>query len=278
MNGLIKENEIIAPGFEYDPFYARYSSSRIMIKADKKEPYIVYLEASNEEVDSQNDKVVVDALKEEADNFLKSGVISWDHLHKLEKDPQYIIGEPLDVKFEKSDSGTKTLVKAKLYKKVPIAKSVWEMLESESTRLGSSIGGFIKKRKQLGKSISAVTKVIWDEVAVTHKPINKDTLGNVSIIPMEAFAKALMAGAGVNAAGFTGGRALIPESLMGVSDITPNGNKRLKPIMKELVWRMRKGEVRTSDDLMTFLSYQGVPALFSDVSKLIIKKFQGGKK
>ena len=141
-------------------------------------------------------------------DFMKVGQISWDHMHKDEvrSRPRYIVGEPLDVRFSDGDRNA-TLVKAQLYPKNKIAQDLMDNLKSETTRLGASIGG-----KKLSKSFSGrIDKIWWDEVAITYKPVNSTTIGNVTLTPMEEFAKSLTAGAGVNPAEFTSGRAMTAE-------------------------------------------------------------------
>lgn len=243
-----------------EKFYSPFASQGVLIKADKDDPSIIYIEASNQTVDNQKDITIMKALEEEAENFLRKGVISWDHLHKIEKSPEYIIGEPLDVAFKKES----TWVKAKMYKSVTYGKSVLNLLESGSTRLGASIGGYIAKRKSLSKSISAITKVIWDELAITYKPVNDTTLGNVSLIPIGAFAKALMAGSGVNTENFTGGRAMTPESLQG-------DKVNVEEVVSEFAWRLYAGDIRTDDDLKDFLELFGVRDYYNVFAKKVIE-------
>lgn len=198
-----------------------------ILKADKTDPSIIYLEASNEIPDSDDELVIMKALKDEAEEFLRKGIISYDHLHKIEKNPKYIIGEPLDVKFTENNV---TLVKAKLYQSKEYAQEILKLIADESTRLGASIGGAIVSKskgysKRAGGVIPIIDKIKWDEVAITYKPVNADTLGKCSFLPFKEFsksflvqtseeiAKAMEAGAGVNAGAFTGGKALIPESI-----------------------------------------------------------------
>lgn len=258
---------------EFSPFYSQLSIEdsitspfSIVMKADKTDPHIIYIEASNEHLDSQQDIVVMKALENQVEFFLRKGIISYDHLHKIKDDPGYIIGEPLDVKFKKEEKVT--WVKAKLYKAVDYAIKVKKLLQSNSTRLGASIGGFIKKRKALTKAISAILQVIWDELAITYKPINDKTLGNVSLIPIGAFAKALAVGSGVDAAQFTGGRALVPESLQGDSVNT------LQPVLVELLLKINNGDIRTASDIYTFLDNYGMTMIYKDIASVLVKKFQ----
>jgi len=257
----MKEEEIK----QMDKFYSPFVQQGILVKSDKNDPSIIYIEASNQIMDIQKDITLMKALEDEAENFLRKGIISWDHLHKQEKSPEYIIGEPLDVSFKKES----TWVKAKIYKSVKYGQSVLDLLESGSTRLGASIGGYIKKRKSLSKSVSMITKVIWDELAITYKPVNDTTLGNVSTIPIGAFAKALMAGSGVDAGSFTGGRAITHESLQG-------DKVDVQQITRDFSWRLAKGDIRSEDDLRDFLELQGVPNYYNLFARKIIQ-IHGGK-
>jgi len=244
-----------------EKFYSPFAEQGILIKADKEDPTVIYIEASNQTVDSQNDVTVMKALEKEAENFLRKGVISWDHLHKIKQSPDYIIGEPLDVAFKKES----TWAKAKLYKSVHYGESVLNLLASNTTRLGASIGGFIKQRNPLSKSISAITKVIWDEIAITYKPVNDTTLGNVSLIPIGAFAKALMAGSGVDAGNFTGARAMTKESLQG------NKGINIKNVVDNFMLRFRGGDIKTSDDLKDFLELYEASEYFNLFAKKIMQ-------
>lgn len=192
-----------------DPFLSPIPE--VLVKASEENgEMILYLQASNQGQDDEGETILQQALQKSVDIFMRRGVISWDHLHKIEKEnpPQYIIGEPLDVKF--SPDG-RTLVKSRLYRNNQIAKSVWDNARSDSTRLGSSVGGGILKKSSDG----TIEAVVWDEVAITHKPVNAGTYGGVSLVPYAEFMKALMAGAGVDAGSFSGGRALVGESLQG---------------------------------------------------------------
>lgn len=227
--------------------------STVLIKADKTDPSIVYLEASNEGLDSDEEVIVVEALKSRADTFMKSGVLSYDHLHKIEKDPKYIIGEPLDVKFTDDN---RTLVKGRLYKEMDLAKSIMQMMASKTTRLGASVGGSVMtKSKQYSAKAKKMVPVIsrlgkWDEVAITYKPVNQETLGKCSYMKFAEFAKALTVSSGVDAGSFTGGRALIPESLQ--------GKTTQKFIFKNIVSGVYTGDIASYKDLRKYLDSVGL--------------------
>ena len=255
------KQEIERVGF---PFYAPFAE--VLVKgAEEDGRWIVYLEASNELRDQDGEVVDQAALQKAADYYLGHGVISWDHKHKQTHDPGFIIGEPLDVKF--TDDG-RTLVKGFLYKANDIAQKVWKNLQSGAKKLGASIGGGI-----LQKAEERIRKVIWDETAITHKPINDGTLGNVKLIPygafakalaycegstgLEEFVKALMAGSGVNAANFTGGRALTPESLQGAPVKYLIRKEELDDLFDGLTKSLLNGQVETYNDLTNYVLDKG---------------------
>lgn len=235
-----------------NPFYSPLS--HVLIKgAEEDGKWIIYLQASNELADQDGETVEVGALKKAADYFMGHGVLSWDHKHKQTHDPGFIIGEPLDVKFTKSGE---TLVKGFLYKNNEIAKNLWGNIQSGATKLGASIGGGI-----LQKSQSNIKQVIWDETALTHKPVNDGTLGSVQIVPFAQFAKALMAGAGVDAGSFTGGRALTGESLQGATVDTYNSMevsaKDIRGLFGDLLKSIQAGRIADYNDVLVFVHDRG---------------------
>ncbi len=230
-----------------NPFYTPLT--RVMIKgAEENGQWIVYLQASNEIKDQDGETVEVMALKKAADYFMSHGILSWDHKHKVTHDPGFIIGEPLDVRFT---GNNETLVKAFLYKANDIAQKVWKNITSGARRLGASIGGGI-----LQKAESAIKRVIWDETALTHKPINDATLGTVQVIPFAAFAKALTAGSAVSPAAFMGGRALTPESLQGTTvDVLPMSD--IRGMFSDLLKAIRDGKIADYNDMLNFVYDRG---------------------
>jgi len=211
-----------------NPFYTGFSNV-ILIKAEEEgSRWVIFLEASNEREDQEEEITVMKALKDAGDYYLTHGVISWDHQHKLQKDPAFIIGEPLDIAFTSAKS---TLVKAMLYKENKRAQGVMENVLSKTSRFGASIGGYILK-KSVENEQKFIRRVIWDDTAVTHKPVNDTTLGHVQLVPFNAFAKSLTAGSGVDASSYSGGRALTGESLQGAKFDSASMTKLFKAFLK----------------------------------------------
>jgi hypothetical protein len=230
-----------------NPFYTPLA--HVLIKGvEENGKWIVYLQASNEMKDQDGETVEVSALKKAADYFMTHGILSWDHKHKVTGDPGFIIGEPLDIRFT---SKNETLVKGFLYKYNDIAQKVWKNIQSGARKLGASIGGGI-----LQKAESAIKQVVWDEAALTHKPVNDGTLGNVQIVPFAEFAKALTAGSGVDAAAFAGGRALSPESLQGSTvDVIPMTDVR--NMFSDLLKAIRSRRIVNYNDMLNFVYDRG---------------------
>jgi len=230
-----------------NPFYVPLRG--VLIKgAEEGGQWIVYLQASNEVEDQDGETVDVSALKKASEYYLSHGVLSWDHKHKVTHDPGFIIGEPLDVRFTKNGE---TLVKGFLYKANDIAQKVWKNIKSGARRLGASIGGGI-----LQKAESTIKQVVWDETALTHKPVNDGTLGMVQIVPFAAFAKALTAGGGVNAAVFSGGRALTGENLQGAM-VDAVMMKDVRGLFSDLLKAIRSRKIESYNDMINFVYDSG---------------------
>jgi hypothetical protein len=273
--------ELLETNNEGVPFYHPFGSSELLKAVEEDGKWTVYLEASNESLDQDGEITVMKALKDASDYYLTHGVISWDHLHKIKKDPAFIIGEPTDVAFTKHNS---TLVKGFLYKENKNAQGVWNNLLSKTTRLGSSVGGYILK-KALEGSQKYIKRVLWDETAITYKPVLDTTLGNVQILPFAEFAKALMVGNGVNAANFSGGRALIGEDLQGtmIKPITLKDIKGWKDmeidksildlLMSGFLSKVQSGCIKTMQDVKWYVEeYRLKDAITNQISEFLINK------
>jgi hypothetical protein len=252
----------------YSPF------STALIKAKEEDgKWMIYLEASNEGKDQQDEVMLCKALMEQRADYLANGVISWDHMHIIKKDPKYQIGEPLDVKF----SGTTTLVKGFLYKKNEVAQSVWNNIQS-GARLGASIGGgVIQKSNRLNSNgASEIHKIKWLDTAICQSPVLSSTFGKVSDVPFAEFAKSLMAGSGVDAGSYTGGRALTPESLMG-TDAGHNkpllGYPEYRNLFDDLLTKVIDSSIKSYPDVMNYIQSKNYPAeLTAEIIEYLVNK------
>lgn len=208
--------------------------------AQEGDDRFIYLEASREDRDQQNEVVLSKALQDSADHFLKFGNLDIDHKSMPSVARQYgiadpeswEIGVPTEVKFRDGA----TFVKARLFAgDTPLAARaamVWDSMTklSPPARWYPSVGGAV-----LAKSIrvdpdtkektAVVSKVRWSNLAISRQPVNQH-VGAVATVPFGALAKcwtpeglvlskALEAGYGTDSASLAGGAALRKQSLHG---------------------------------------------------------------
>lgn len=253
-------------------------------KTDEYGNYIFEAEASNENLDLQNQIVLQNALLESKDNFIKYGVISHDHQHhKKDKngnqitDTKNIIGEPIDVRTD----GRTTYVIGKLYKDNEVAKDYIKMLKNGSTRVRASIGGIFPE--VVADEITGAEKVVhvlWNDLALTATPVN-NTVGHATFMrSMDSaeFVKALSAGMGTDRSNFEGGRSFIPENVGGNTLNTPEETLTTfidKNKIKQLMTQLTTGRINSKEEAEAYLLGQG---LNSEQSRLIVREIieQGG--
>ena len=185
---------------------------------DENGNYIFEVEASNENLDLQNQRTLQSALIKSKEYFLTNGVISDDHQHKtrnpdgsVESHKDKIIGEPISVR----TNGKSTFVKGILYKGVEAAKPFINLLKNGSKLVKASIGGIMPTIRKEKDGTETVTSFMWNDLALTTSPVNW-TVGSARFaksIGMVDFCKSLEAGSGTDAADFKGGRALQKEDI-----------------------------------------------------------------
>lgn len=199
---------------------------------------IIYVEASREKNDLQNEVVLAKALKESADHFLKFGVLDMDHksmpnvakMYGIDNPDEWAVGQPLDVRFD----GDVTLVKARLYSgDTPLANRaniVWEGLTklSPPARYYASVGGAVLGREvrtdpKTKERFAVITKTRWNNLALSVNPVNQH-LAAATTMPVGTFAKSLggyvltkglEAGYGTDSSSLSGGASLREQSLDG---------------------------------------------------------------
>lgn len=187
---------------------------------DENGNYVFEVEASNENLDLQNQITLQSALEKSQEYFITNGVISDDHLHKtrnpdgsVETHKERIIGEPVSVRF---DPKTKqTFVKGILYKGIEAAKPYIDLLKNKSRLVKASIGGIMPKIKHNSDGSETVTSFMWNDLALTCSPVNW-TVGSAKFaksMGLIDFCKSLEAGTGTDAATMADGRSLQSEDL-----------------------------------------------------------------
>jgi hypothetical protein len=210
-----------------------------LLKATPKEEggeRFIYLEASNEGVDQQGERVLAKALEESAANFLKFGNIDLDHYTLIGakmgivNPMSFEIGRPVDVVVK----GETTFVKAQLYKGdgelARNANMVWESMTALNppARWYPSVGGSVLAKSlvidpRTHEKVAVVTKVRWTNLALSRTPVNQH-LPEAQTAPVAVFAKSLNgfvmsksleAGYGSDMANLSGGSAIRMQSLDG---------------------------------------------------------------
>jgi len=236
---------------------------------------IVIIEASNENLDFDGERVQRSALMNSRDYFLENGVISYDHKHipsasNYEWDPdwnaeKYVLGRPLEAWEGVGANGIKTVfVKAVLSRSNEISQQIISKLKDNIGTVKASVGGRkVKKAMKMDtntyRDVPTIVGVSWDEVALTHKPVNQ-TLGATVLSPKE-FVKSLTAGSSADPGNMTGGNTLQVQSLSAI---------------RSLFLKMRNGDITADKDAITHLVKSGYSEEESrDVLKVMINKYLG---
>ena len=154
---------------------------------DKDGNYTFEVEASNENLDLQNQKILQSALLNSKEYFLTNGVVSDDHQHKVRKDDgtvetnkDKIIGEPVSVRTD----GKKTFVKGILYGAVEAAKPFINLLKAHSSRVKASVGGIMPQVRKNADGSETVTGFMWNDLALTCSHKNTENgVGCVILLP-----------------------------------------------------------------------------------------------
>lgn len=220
-----------------DDYFVLNSMLKASPHTDGKNRFI-YMEASNESLDLQNEIITCKALKETADYFLKFGNIDIDHITMLgaksgTDDYQlFEVGRPVDVNFK----GSSTFVKAQLFdgkgRVADKANYMWETMTQVNPPVNwfPSVGGAILQKAAVinpdtGQHVNVATKVRWSNIGMSRTPVNPE-LGVASVSPIHgvllkslgaiSIDSGLIAGYGSDMNDLSGGSALRVQSLSGV--------------------------------------------------------------
>ena len=230
------------PGEQLLSGIPEYLSIEMMLKAtpaQEGDQRFIYLEASREARDLQNDVVLAKALEESADHYLKFGNIDIDHksmpavakMHGIERPDLWEVGSPVEVRV----NGASTFVKARLFTGdtdlAQNANMVWDSMTklNPPRKWYPSVGGKILAKSiriddKTGDKYGVVSGVRWTNVAISQQPVNQH-VGGIQTIPFGVLAKswsadggfdmakALEASYATDAAGKTGGAAFGAQSL-----------------------------------------------------------------
>jgi hypothetical protein len=234
-------------------------------EVDPNGDFLFDVEASNENLDFEEQRVLQQALLGSKNYFLTNGVVSKDHRHqqvqqngKITYDESFIIGEPIDVY---TDGGS-VRVKGKLYESNPYAQEFMRLLRDGSTRVKASVGGLVPKvvnKIENGVKVGNVVSFLWNDMALTVAPVNPTVSPAVMVsksLSSLEFVKALTAGYGTDSADFIGGRALQKEDVehetVKAAIITDEA------ALESLIGSIMDGEVTDYEDAVKFLAGFGI--------------------
>lgn len=194
------------PGEQLLSGIPEYLSIEMMLKAtpaQEGDKRFVYLEASREARDLQNDVVLAKALEESADHYLKFGNIDIDHksmptvakMHGIERPDLWEVGAPVEVRV----NGASTFVKAQLFTGdtdlAQNANMVWDSMTklNPPRKWYPSVGGKILAKSiriddKTGDKYGVVSGVRWTNVAISQQPVNQH-VGGIQTIPFGVLAK-----------------------------------------------------------------------------------------
>ena len=233
------------------------------LQPDENGNWVFDVEASNENLDFEGQRVLQEALLNSKEYFLTNGVVSKDHLHQKTRkdgeilfDESYVIGEPKKVYVQ--DGVVR--VQGCLYKSNEYAQEFAKLLNDNSTRVKASVGGLcpkVVKRKENGVDVGNVVSVLWNDLALTIAPVNP-TVGPAMMVKSLSsfeFVKSLSAGAGTDSTTFTGGRALQGED---VEHEKINVVLNNEEAIASLVGAITDGDVEDLEEAEEFLKGYGM--------------------
>jgi hypothetical protein len=251
----------------------------------------IYLEASNESVDQQNEVVLAKALSDSSDYYLKFGNLDIDHYTQIGARsgiPNYElfeIGRPVSVTVRDG----RTFVKGQIYSgagpAAEKANAFWSSLTelSPPARWYPSVGGAVISKSVVidpetkGKR-AVINKVRWSNIGFSKTPVNAN-LATVSTVPFGAlakswsadgfdFAKAIEAGYGTDSAALAGGGALRKQSLEG-------GVMSYWDFRDDLASRIRSGEVKSYKPAELVKVAQARYGMSPDIAAASVGRFLG---
>jgi hypothetical protein len=196
----------------------------------------IFLEASNEARDYQNEVVLAKALASSADYYLKFGNLDLDHLTQIgavrgiPDYPRFEIGQPADVKVD----GSRVFVKGTIFqgdgRVADSANMFWATLTGlrPPQRWFPSVGGAVRERAteldpETRTTRTVIKSVRWTNIGFSKTPVNLN-VPEVSTVPLDMLAKswgpagldlrkALEAGYATDSAHMSGGAALGAQSV-----------------------------------------------------------------
>lgn len=191
-----------------EPQAFRLQGERMLLKAQPSVEggqRVLYMEASSEAPDLQDEVVLVEALNASRDYFLRYGRIDLDHasvtgrIRGTQVNPYaFEVGRPLDARVD----GKSIFVKAGIWSSkdkgnrfTEAADLFWDSLNTVPavawfpSVAGDVLPGGDTTATHDGRPVKAVRRLRWHSIGLSRTPVNPH-VAPVSTVPLRAFAKA----------------------------------------------------------------------------------------
>lgn len=129
--------------------------------------------ASLEKQDQQNETIVQKGIDYQP--FLEAGYINWDHGDIRQHSPAYLIGEPTRAEIREYQGVPGFYIEGFLYSDKPMADAAWEHLQATSKSISKRRMGWSIQGHALAATDGKIMKSVVRDVALTHKPVLKET-------------------------------------------------------------------------------------------------------
>jgi hypothetical protein len=251
----------------------------------------IYIEASSEGVDQQNEVILAKALGSSSDYYLKFGNLDIDHYTQIgaksgiPNHELYEIGRPVSV----TQRDGRTFVKGQIYSgtgpAAEKANAFWSSITeiNPPARWYPSVGGSVMAKSvavdpDTGNKHVVINSVRWTNIGFSKTPVNAN-LATVSAVPFGALAKsfhsggfdlakALEAGYGTDSASLEGGAALRKQSIQ-------KGVLSYWDMRDDLSRRIKSGQFKTISPTALVEAAQNIYGLPPDRAAAMVGRFLG---
>lgn len=129
--------------------------------------------ASLELRDQQNETVIQKGLDYRP--FLDTGYINWDHGDIRRGSPAFLIGEPTMADIRSRNGVPGFYIEGFLYNDKPMANDAWDHLQATGKSMSARKPGWSIQGHTLAAANGQILRSVVRDVALTHKPVLRET-------------------------------------------------------------------------------------------------------
>lgn len=180
--------------------------------------------ASLETTDQQNETVIQKGLDYRP--FLDTGFINWDHGDIRRGSPAFLIGEPTHAEIRKSDQGIPGFyIEGFLYDDKPMANDAWDHLLATAKSQSARKPGWSIQGHTLAAHDGKILRSVVRDVALTHKPVLRETT-----VSFQEIVKSLDANGNMDVAHLVKAMASQPVAGQSFGDLSALRREDLAPV------------------------------------------------